>query len=65
MNTMINSLLESMSLEQFSLAFILIAVVFEAIAAVIIVETYLKIKYWNLNRRLSKFDEFEYKNDLY
>lgn len=65
MGSIINSILESMSLEQFAFGFILIAIVFNAIMAVIIVELYVKIRYWNVNRKLAKLDEFEYRNDLY
>lgn len=65
MGNLINSILESMSLEQFALGFILVAVVVNAILAVAIVELYVKIRYWNVNRKLAKLDEFEYRNDLY
>ena len=52
-------------MEQLFFAFILIAIVLEAVMAVVIVESYLKIRRWWLQYKLERFDEFEYRNDLY
>ena len=65
MNSIVNSLLEALSMEQLFFAFILIAIVLEAVMAVVIVESYLKIRRWWLQYKLERFDEFEYRNDLY
>ena len=65
MNSIVNSLLEALSMEQMFFAFILIAIVLEAVMAVVIVESYLKIRRWWLQYKLERFDEFEYRNDLY